>query len=68
MNDAKVYILRLVSENNNNVHRRSEFSSNEKKSKQIEIISSSVGRVIGRGGGTVKDIEGKHNVKLNIGD
>lgn len=68
VNDAREYILRMLSENNNNVQRRDRGPPEEQKSKKIEIEPNCVGMVIGRGGGTIRDIESNYSVNLRIGN
>lgn len=66
-NDAMEYVLQMLKEGNGNSDRRNRSTQQGTESKSIQIDSSAVGLVIGRGGARIREIENNHSVKLNIG-
>lgn len=71
-NDAKQDILNLTSANlkrgrdQNDNSRNYESQSSSDFKENLEIYQDKVGMVIGRGGATIKEIQSKYNVRVNI--
>ena len=49
-------------------NRDNDYSSSNSESVTMNVEQSLVGRVIGRGGATIKDIREKSGAKINIGE
>lgn len=71
-NDAKKDILNLTSSNSNRGRdyndnsRNYESQSNSDSKETLDIYPDKVGMVIGRGGSTIKDLQSKYFVRINV--